>query len=331
MNSYKFPDQHILFADRTITVAALPGLFEELAGRAEGFTGFLKASCKDGMIYFLFFLQNQPYAAGKFNGKKPFVLTISEFVADVFAQAEARLSLHETDPVLIKSMLILLQDEPTVKAPVNLIDLEQIVSRIFSESGDALIVLEKEKMFNFFFIKDGKTAHPHYSDPTWTAPRNLSFEEQIVLYAFEAATPPVVAHIYRNIQTSHSSDVEHIDNKKLLAMARAPKAQTQPLPPAPAPAAHLSLTVEIVAGAQKGAKLTVPLPCTIGRKDCDIIINDGLVSRRHASFSANDGQIVIEDLGSTNGTRVNGCCVQTRTTLSPTDTVTIGETSLKVS
>lgn len=317
MKPYKFPEQKTLFADRQCTTETFSQLIEELSDPTKPFTGFLRGAANDDTLYFLFFLHNEPYAAGKFNGKKCFNITVSEFVGEIFTLGAARLSLHQTDPVLIKSMLIFLQEEPTVKAPANLIDLEQIVRQILSETGDALIVLEKGRMFNFFFVKNGKTAHPHYSDPAWTPAPDLSFEEQLLLYAFETATPPVVAHIYRDTLTSRSSDVEHLDRQKLPGAA-------------PGTAEGKALTVEIVAGAQMGAQLRVPLPCTIGRKDCDIVINDGLVSRLHARFQLIDGQIVVEDLRSTNGTFVNGSAI-TQAPLAPTDLVTIGNTRLQVS
>ncbi len=45
----------------------------------------------------------------------------------------------------------------------------------------------------------------------------------------------------------------------------------------------------------------------IGRdKDCDIAISDSRVSRQHLKIGFEAGQVVIEDLGSTNGTFVNG-------------------------
>jgi len=46
---------------------------------------------------------------------------------------------------------------------------------------------------------------------------------------------------------------------------------------------------------------------TIGRsEDCDIILPDRHVSRHHARISWVDGRYVVEDLGSKNGTHVNG-------------------------
>lgn len=48
-----------------------------------------------------------------------------------------------------------------------------------------------------------------------------------------------------------------------------------------------------------------PGETTVGREG-DIQLVDGRISRRHAKFTHQDGQIVVEDLGSTNGTKVAG-------------------------
>jgi len=48
-------------------------------------------------------------------------------------------------------------------------------------------------------------------------------------------------------------------------------------------------------------------PCVIGRGDhCDEPIDNLMISRRHCAFSVHDGQVWVEDLGSRNGTRLNG-------------------------
>lgn len=43
---------------------------------------------------------------------------------------------------------------------------------------------------------------------------------------------------------------------------------------------------------------------SIGR-DGDILLSDGRISRRHAQISNRDGQVTVEDLGSTNGTKID--------------------------
>lgn len=57
----------------------------------------------------------------------------------------------------------------------------------------------------------------------------------------------------------------------------------------------------------------------------DIFINEPEVSRRHARLSFQSGNYVLEDLGSTNGTFVNGQRVSGLRILHAGDTITLGE------
>jgi predicted component of type VI protein secretion system len=56
-----------------------------------------------------------------------------------------------------------------------------------------------------------------------------------------------------------------------------------------------------------------------------VAINDGEVSRRHSRLLFQGGKYVIEDLGSTNGTFVNGQRLAGPVVLKPGDVVTLGE------
>lgn len=63
---------------------------------------------------------------------------------------------------------------------------------------------------------------------------------------------------------------------------------------------------------------------SVGRDpECDIFFNDMTVSRAHARFDFEDGALSVTDLGSLNGTYVNGVCVD-RAVLSGGDIVQIG-------
>jgi hypothetical protein len=71
-------------------------------------------------------------------------------------------------------------------------------------------------------------------------------------------------------------------------------------------------------------------PMRIGRApECELVLKDNRASRRHARLAARDGVLILTDLGSTNGTRVNGHRV-TEVVLGAGDRVQIGETSLVV-
>jgi hypothetical protein len=68
----------------------------------------------------------------------------------------------------------------------------------------------------------------------------------------------------------------------------------------------------------------------IGRgAECQIILEDDYVSTRHARVVGGE-EIYVEDLGSTNGTYVNGQRITAPTLITLADTVRIGKTILKL-
>jgi pSer/pThr/pTyr-binding forkhead associated (FHA) protein len=70
---------------------------------------------------------------------------------------------------------------------------------------------------------------------------------------------------------------------------------------------------------------------TLGRDPaCDIPIFEDTVSARHARLTYHHGQWWLEDLGSTNGTRLNQEMVTLPTVLTSGDEIGIGQTSLLV-
>jgi pSer/pThr/pTyr-binding forkhead associated (FHA) protein len=68
---------------------------------------------------------------------------------------------------------------------------------------------------------------------------------------------------------------------------------------------------------------------TIGRlPDCTITLNDPNISRRHAEVHPGEA-IVVVDLGSTNGTKVNGLRISGRQVLADGDIISLGGTHLR--
>jgi predicted component of type VI protein secretion system len=65
---------------------------------------------------------------------------------------------------------------------------------------------------------------------------------------------------------------------------------------------------------------------TVGRDNSNIIaINDAEISRKHAKLELRGMSYVIQDLGSTNGTFINGARISGIQVLNPGDTVSFGE------
>ena len=72
-------------------------------------------------------------------------------------------------------------------------------------------------------------------------------------------------------------------------------------------------------------------PATIGRgAGCTIVLTDTFASQVHARLTPSDTGLRIEDLGSTNGTVVNGAAVTGTTALRPGDNVRIGQSTIEV-
>lgn len=72
-----------------------------------------------------------------------------------------------------------------------------------------------------------------------------------------------------------------------------------------------------------------PEPMTIGRlPESSITVNDPNASRRHAELRRVGNDVILVDLSSTNGTRVNGAAVRERT-LADGDEIVIGTTALR--
>jgi predicted component of type VI protein secretion system len=75
-----------------------------------------------------------------------------------------------------------------------------------------------------------------------------------------------------------------------------------------------AVTFQVLEGIDKGRvfrELTTPV--TIGREEGNVLrLNDERVSRFHAKVQFDNGEVILTDLESTNGTRVNGNVVQIR-------------------
>jgi hypothetical protein len=104
-------------------------------------------------------------------------------------------------------------------------------------------------------------------------------------------------------------------------------------------AGRFTITAEVVAGPEglhpaqlllpDGSRVNIEAePVVIGRlPECGVPLGDTNVSRRHAEVRRIGERFVVSDLGSTNGTRVNGVPVREQF-LSSGDQITIGSTTL---
>jgi hypothetical protein len=105
-------------------------------------------------------------------------------------------------------------------------------------------------------------------------------------------------------------------------------------------AGRFTVEVEVVEGPEglpagslalaDGTRITIGAePVTIGRlPECGVVVGDPNVSRRHAEVRRQGTDVVVVDLQSTNGTRVNGVPIRERV-LADGDEITVGTTAIR--
>ncbi len=80
-----------------------------------------------------------------------------------------------------------------------------------------------------------------------------------------------------------------------------------------------------------GRTLVVPPSgAVIGRsRQCDIVLDDAGISRRHAEIVPQGGAWVLRDLGSTNGVLVDGASISGEHRLADGDRIALGSSELR--
>ncbi len=92
-----------------------------------------------------------------------------------------------------------------------------------------------------------------------------------------------------------------------------------------------NLSVERGPKELRGVNIAVNGPVIVGRSPgADIVIGAGYVSGRHARFQLMGQNLFVEDLGSKNGTAVNGQLIGAPTALQDKDVVNVGDVAIRI-
>ena len=96
----------------------------------------------------------------------------------------------------------------------------------------------------------------------------------------------------------------------------------------------MTYSLDVVDGSAAGERLEIPdSGLLVGRsaRSPGQLGGDPALSRQHVRFTPKpDGALLVEDLGSTNGTRVNGATIRGPFVAHPGDVVQVGETTLRI-
>jgi pSer/pThr/pTyr-binding forkhead associated (FHA) protein len=142
----------------------------------------------------------------------------------------------------------------------------------------------------------------------------------VLLYLFIWA---VVRSVTRDLRSAPQESI-------VLSAQEANELRARYEPVVPAPTGRL--TVLDSPALQAGARLELSVPTRFGRGGENAVRLDGddFASTRHAVLEPHPDGLWVEDIGSTNGTFVNGARVTTARLLVPGDVVRIGQTDFRV-
>lgn len=88
--------------------------------------------------------------------------------------------------------------------------------------------------------------------------------------------------------------------------------------------------LKVLSGPEAGRSVPIASRVVIGREEADLAIDDPELSRSHAAVRTDDGGVVLEDLGSLNGTYVDGVRLDAPVTLTPGTTFRVGASEIAV-
>jgi hypothetical protein len=101
--------------------------------------------------------------------------------------------------------------------------------------------------------------------------------------------------------------------------------------PAPCPYAELVAVKTTADALEVGARFQLQAVNSIGRSPISsVVVPDAYASAQHALLSWREGQWMLEDQGSHNGTLVNGTRIRELTIITPGDIISVGHTELRL-
>lgn len=230
------------------------------------------------------------------------------------AQLErARWRLLRADAVRVLLLAVHFRQRPSLQATTDLVDLAHVLEVLAREGQNAALALERDGIRTLAFLQQGQPARLYFGQGV-VDPGEGGIADRLLLFAFQPNSPIGRLDVFKRLSIEPDPDA----GKSLAVLAQ----EAKPPPPT---------NVQITMGGRPVAQRPFMAPAMlIGReRSCDIILDNLSVSRQHARLSWRRGRFVVEDLGSSNGTTLNGTRVQEQL-VGPQDRVGVGKFVLQL-
>lgn len=301
-----------------------PALFDMILkgeGDVKGFEfGYCLATDPvSGQKRYLLFFQRKPYASGVLGEAGEIHSTnLRDFFVHLAQHPKTRLTFLATDPVLVKSILLLQEGSPATQGSSEFLRIENQVVGLMEGRKDALVALIVDGRFSLAFVKSGKVVRGYFHDQVVEAARGMEWLDLLKrIETHQAMGQQTIIRVFENMKTVPAED--YLENQDQFP-GGVFKYYTRPLP---------ELILRDQTKTLKRVNLT-RFPFIIGRShESDLVLGEAGVSRKHAAVEENNGRFVIRDLNSKNGLYVNDHFTR-EFALQDGDKVAIGSFNLQV-
>ncbi|MFC1609474.1 FHA domain-containing protein [Myxococcota bacterium] len=290
MPTIKFPYRQILLDS--------PSFDPYLIEMAES---HVQRSCPEGYLHvehegfadWLLVCESHAYMAVRFKDDDFYRLDLVDFFRELIDTPSLRFRLCSTHPGMFTLMAVGFQNRPTLRAPTRLVPAQTVLAELQSGGKDAGLIIATPRERSVAFCHAGELLTVHFADPSHKS--DSSVHDQILSYCTTAGDNTTL-EVFHNLAIHRDLDGGRPFSNYL----------TGEIGPPP-----FLLTV------RHGEDILVRRlfrdgQVTIGRgMGNDVILDHRSVSRRHCEIRWNGSTFQARDLGSANGTALNGNAIQT--------------------
>lgn len=273
--------------------------------------GYFRLETAD-RVHFLFISDGYPYAAGIFTPHGFKSVQIRDFFSTYLQTRPPVLSFYRTDEILTKSIIVLFQHTPTMQVTTDLVDVEEILDKIKTKGVDSILAIRDQNQSSLILCQQGIPSSTYLIEPGEAQQEGTPTDQMLVYIYSRSGSRNITIDVYHDIIITKAPDA-----------SIPPDGFSKPIPDfytRPQPDLHVMLGEQSITKYRiKGATVK------IGRvPENDIVINNLGVSRRHSEIIEEGGRYYLKDLGSVNGSYVNGQKVE-KVVLNDKDEVLIGK------
>ncbi len=237
-----------------------------------------------------------------------------EFAARAGQLREASCRLLASEPAAVLMAAVHFCRRPVLQSTTDLVDPAHVLRLLEQARQDAAIAFERGGARTLFFLHHGRPARLYFGDPA-DDPGSGDLESRVLGFAFSPGAPIFRVEVFTDLKIDPDPDAGATLDELSAAAA----------PPPPA-----DVTVTLPDGRELRRRPFVAPHMIVGRDPtADLFIDNLAVSRKHARLSWQRGGFVLEDLGSANGTEVNGEKIS-RAKLGPADRIRIGKFEISI-